>query len=206
MGENSLAAMGRFRAFASSLGLNVAQAEAHILLRGAGWLARASAVSGLSQYSAPKEALLRGMAPALTFFATDCPQSGRLADLGCGNGAIGATIAFFAPNLDVDLVDRAKRAYTTSELLVGKLNLTNAHAIQAAIEDLADDYDVAVFRALAPAGVALPLAASVVRPGGNVCAYHRRGDTEFERPTGDLYVLGTRVTLMDELVLTCYRR
>ncbi|MFO8080004.1 MAG: RsmG family class I SAM-dependent methyltransferase [Armatimonadota bacterium] len=197
----------RFSSFADSVGLSTTSRDLSCLMRGARWLAQASSASGVSQYATAEDALLRAMGPALAYFADpEAITTGRLVDIGCGNGALGATIAFFSPNLFVDLVDRAKRAYTIAEVLVARLGLENARVHHAAAQEVRRRWDVAVFRALAPADEALPLAVSLVVPGGHVCAYHRRGDTGFERPTVDLEVVGSYETLVSELSLTRYRR
>lgn len=196
-----------FARYAESVGVSVRPEDWDRLLSGAGWLARASTASGLSQYETPEQALIRAMGPALAYFAIQgAPRTGSLADLGSGTGAIGATIAFFAPNLQIDLVDRAKRSYTVSELLVSKLGVPNAHPCLGDIASLDREYDAAVLRALAPGHTALALAMSVVRPGGLICAYHRPQDEAFEQPAAEVEVLSTRTTLVHELVMTCYRR
>ena len=199
------AAWDTFREYAASTDRGLTDAQGPALERGARWLAQASKASGLSQYTRPEDALLRAMGPALAYFRAATPRVGRVVDVGCGNGAIGATIAFFAPYLEVYLVDRAKRAYTTSELLVAKLGLTNAHPVHGTAGTLTVAYDAAVFRALAPAKDALPLAASVIRPGGCICAFHRRGDVGFEQPEPPYEALETHETLVPELLMTCYR-
>ena len=181
--------------------------ETAALEAGAVWLARASTASGLSQYRDPAEALIHAMGPALTYFCSpDHPRNGTLADIGSGNGAIGATIALFAPEMQIHLVDRARRAYTASELLVARLGLRNATPLLADLTQLDRQYDAVVFRALAPAIDALPLAAGLVGDAGWIGAYHRNGDVGFEQGTAGLTVLGTMPTLVPELVLTCYRK
>ncbi|MGI5819596.1 MAG: RsmG family class I SAM-dependent methyltransferase [Armatimonadota bacterium] len=200
-------ALSRFVAFAGAIGLSPTPGQLEALRAGAAWLARASTASGISQYASPEDALIRAMGPALAYFPVNAtPRQGRLADIGSGTGAIGATIALFAPTLEVDLVDRAKRAYTVSELLVAKMDLPNARPLLADVTALESRYDAVVFRALGRAPVALSLALPLVRPGGIVCAYHRRGDMAFEAPDAALAVLETRDTPVEELVLTCYRR
>jgi 16S rRNA G527 N7-methylase RsmG len=200
------AELERFQEQAVDVGLELSACQLERLRRAARWLSKVAAASGVSQYDTPGEALLRGMSPALAYFATYAPVvRGRLGDLGAGNGALGGTIAVCAPDLHADLVDRAERSYTTSELLVAKLDLANARALHQDIEGLDRVYDVAVFRALAPAPMALPLARGVVVPGGRICAFHQTDDDEFLRPAGDLIVEDSRRTMVAGLVMTCYR-
>lgn len=171
------------------------------------WLARTGVASGLSQYRDPAAALLKGMAPAAAYFSlSEAPVAGRLADLGAGNGAIGATIAILAPDLQIDLADRAQRAYTACELLGARLGLRNLRAVR--IDARTADphmYDAIVFRALARGPEAISLAARLVRPGGFIGAYHRSGDRLFTCPGAEVDVLGTVETLTQGLSLTGYR-
>jgi len=206
-GSRMTAAIERFCAHAEAVGLSVDHETRVRVLAGAAWLARASGASGLSQYRDPDDALLHAMGPALTYFAfPEAPGGGTMADIGAGNGAIGATIGLFAPEMQIRLVDRARRAYTTAELLVARLKLPNVKPVLADASRLGRHYDVVVFRALAPAVEALPLAATLVDDGGFVGAFHRPGDGGFERPSGELAVLGSVNTLVPEMVLTCYRK
>jgi 16S rRNA G527 N7-methylase RsmG len=196
----------RFEERAGEVGLELGAHEMLILRRAAEWLATAAAASAVSQYDTPEEALLRGMGPALAYFGMFEPVSGgSVADLGAGNGALGATIGICASNLHVDLVDRAERSYTALELLVAKLSLSNVRPLHRDIERLDRVYDVAVFRALAPAPTALPLAQGVVVRGGCICAFHQADDDGFLRPAGDLIVEASRRTMVAGLVMTCYR-
>ena len=200
-------ALAEFISSAASAGLRLSPEDGQRLAAGAQWLARASTASGLSQYRDPADALLRGMGPALAWFrCSRLPREGLLADIGAGNGAIGATIGFFAPEMQIHLVDRARRAYTTSELLVARLGLRNVTPVLSDLAELPHSYDAVVFRALARAGEALPCALSVAGAEAVIGAFHRRGDADFLRPALDLTVIETVPTIVPELVLTCYRR
>lgn len=200
-------AMRQFAAHAADAQLALTPDHERRLMRGAEWLAAASGASGLSQYRDPSDALLRAMGPALAYFhCPHAPVAGCLADIGAGSGAIGATIGLFAPEMQIDLVDRARRAYTTAEMLAARMGLSNVTPRLCDIGQLSRQYDVVLFRALAQAEDAMALAASVAAPGGLVGAYRRRSDERYLRPAGALHVLGTHDTPVPELVLTCYRR
>mgnify|MGYP000915913619 CR=1 FL=1 len=196
-----------FSSFASSVGLRLSDSQRESLKVGAAWLATAARASGLSQYRDPGSALLRAMGPALSYFAFDTmPRTGIVADLGSGSGAVGATIALLAPELQIHLVDRAKRAYTAAELLVSRMRLVNATPVNADIGQLQQLYDGVVFRALAPGPEALAAAARILRPHGYLGAFHRVGDSSFQSPVEPLRVVGTSATTLPELSITCYRR
>lgn len=177
------------------------------LLTAARWLARVGEVSGVSSYETPAEAVRRAMLPAVAYFEfEEAPRQGQMADLGAGNGALGATMAILAPNLHVDLVDRAERAYTACELLVARLDLPNLEAVRRNVGgDAAGSYDTVVFRAVASGDVALDLAAGMTRAGGFVGAYHRSGDREFDGGRHGLRRLRTVPTGVPGLVVTGYR-
>lgn len=200
------AALAHFLEAAVQHGIDIDVVKSERLTRAAVWLARLSRSSGISGYDSPATALLRGIGPALAYFALDTPRANVLADIGAGNGALGAGIAILEENLSVHLVDRAQRAYTACEILAARLALPNLKALRLDVNDAAPDtYDAAVLRALAPARSALSAAVRLVRPGGCVVAYHRSGDTAFLMPQHELTILGTAATLVPGLVATAYR-
>jgi len=202
----SAGALEDFRSAAEAVGVSITPEQTENLLATAAWLAQLSQRSGLSGYDTADVALMRGMAPALAYFALDVPRCGQLADVGAGNGAIGATLAILCGNLSVCLVDRAQRAYTACEILVARLRLPNLHAIRMDADDAqAASYNVVVFRALAPGHMALSTARRVVRHGGSVVAYHRADDHAFLAPQADLTLTGTALTVVPGLVATAYR-
>lgn len=147
------------------------------------------------------------MAPALAYFALDeSPRSGRLADLGAGNGALGCTLALLEPKLHVSLIDRAQRSYTVCELLIARMGLKNADCMMLSVDRGTQAlYDAVVFRALARAQQALELASSILRPGGFIGAWHSGSDSSYLDPPESLRVIATVDTVVPELVLTGYR-
>ena len=200
-------AIDRFARAARGHGLDVGDEQRDLLTRSALWLASLAHASGVSAYDTVEFAVMRGMAPALAYFeASAGPRCGRLADIGAGNGAVGATIAILEQNLVVDLVDRAQRAYTAGEILAGRLALDNLQPIQADVRALPSaEYDAAVFRALARGERALALVRPIVRPSGFIGAFHRHDDVAFGPGMGSIERLGSWATLVEGLVLTGYR-
>ena len=59
------------------------------------------------------------------------PEGGRVLDLGCGNGVIGAVVASGNPHLEVVLVDINKRAVMEAKSNIRRNKLKNARAIQS---------------------------------------------------------------------------
>lgn len=181
---------------ARSRGLDAGQLAEERLLAAANWLASLAGASGISGYDSPGEALKRGLLPAMAYFAfEEAPRSGRAAELGAGAGALGAALAILCGDLEVELVDRSKRALTACELLAARLKLPNLSVVEMDIGLDAMElpvYDAVVFRALAPGGDALGLARGVVRVGGFIAAYHREGDTAF----GEMGESGAQTGLM----------
>lgn len=195
-----------FAAAAEAVGCDLTGAQIERLETAATWLARLGRGSGISGYDTADLALMRGMAPALAYFALDVPRRGLLADVGAGNGAIGATIAILCENLSVCLVDRAQRAYTACEILVARLHLPNLRAVRMDAQDApAATYDVVVFRALAPGHVALSTTSRLVPRGGSVVAYHRADDHAFLAARTGLTPVMTVPTVLPGLVATAYR-
>ncbi|HDP88612.1 MAG TPA: hypothetical protein ENN42_01430 [Thioalkalivibrio sp.] len=200
-------AFQRFQRAARAGGLSLSAQQLGLLARAAEWLAALGHTSGVSGYESVDLALIRAMGPALAYLQADAaPRRGRLADIGAGNGAIGATIAILEQNLMVDLVDRAQRAYTACEILAARLGIANLRAIRADVRALrSGEYDGAVFRALARGERALPLVRRVVRPAGFVGAFHRADDAAFGSAVTEIEPLGSWPTLVGGLVLTGYR-
>lgn len=191
------------------LGLSLTAERLATIEQAACWLARLAQTSGVSAYDSPADALLRGMTPGLAYFKfAAAPHAGRLADLGAGAGALGATIAILAPRLQVHLLDRAERAVTACELLVSELGMPNLQARRVDVdrhEAFEPRYEAVAFRAIAPGKKALALARSVVAPGGFVAAWHRDGDPVFAEPPCELELVDSVGTVLPGLVVTGYR-
>lgn len=192
---------------ADQVGLQITAEQQDALWVAAQWLASGARARGLSQYEEPEAALMRAMAPALAFFAFDeRPRQGLVADLGAGNGALGATIALLDPDIEVVLIDRAQRAHTMCEILIARMRLDNARVLLADLDTRpVERYDGLVFRALAAAGSALDLARAATRAEGFIGAYHAHDDADYLCPHEALQVIATVRTAVPDLVLTGYR-
>ena len=200
--------LAEFRARTSELALTLTDHQVQRVGVGARSLAKVAVASGMSGYETPQQALERGMAPALAYFGfAQAPRSGRLADLGAGTGALGVTIAVVAPELRVDLIDRAERAFTACELLVARMQLRNLRARLLDTErggKSEPGYDAVVFRALAPGATALEMAGHLLLPGGFLAAWHRECDPHFAQPPAQFKALGSVQSGLEGLVATGY--
>jgi len=203
----------RLEGVAARVGLALDQPVLERLWCAALLLAQIARGSGISGYERAEEALMRGLAPALAWGEfEESPKEGEVADLGAGNGALGAGIAIMWPELQVTLLDRSERAYTACELLVARLDLPNLQArrFEAGRGGAqSHQYDGVLFRALAPGGEALALAASLTRSCGFIGAYHRIGDSSYGAAAAGaagLEGLGTCSTIVSGLVLSGLRR
>ncbi len=194
---------------AQEAGLTLCDRQLQALEQLSQWAARLAEASAITGYDTPAQALARGMMPALAYLALPgAPRSGTLADLGAGAGMLGATLAIVAPDLQVDLVDRAQRAFTACELLVAELALDNlgARLLEVGREPMAGPcYDAVILRAVAGGAEALLLAGALVVPGGFVAAWHREGNEQFTDPPPDFEVRQCVPTNVEALVATGYR-
>ncbi|MGD9494693.1 MAG: RsmG family class I SAM-dependent methyltransferase [Armatimonadota bacterium] len=199
--------MSSFQAAAQDVGIELDSEQLRLLRLTANWLASLAQASGVSAYNTAQEVLDRAMAPALAYFAIpETPRQGAMADVGAGNGALGATMAILEPRLAVDLVDRARRAYTACELLEARLRLPNLTAVHLDVRDVtAPTYVAAVLRAVARGPAALALAQPMLVPGGVLAAYHRSDDAWFCDSFGLFQLVRTVPTTVEGLVLSAYR-
>lgn len=107
---------------------------------------------------------------------------GALVDLGAGAGLPGIPVAIARPDVGVLLVERVPRKAAFCELVVEELRLANVRVAAVSLERVDETFDVAIARALAPAGRAWSLARPLLRPGGRLI--HFSGGAA--DPPGDL--------------------
>ncbi|MCD6361759.1 MAG: class I SAM-dependent methyltransferase [Armatimonadetes bacterium] len=195
---------------AGELGVRLTDEALEGLWVAAQLLAEIARASGISGYERPEDALIRGLAPGISYLAfKEAPREGSIVDLGAGNGALGAAIALLCPGARVFLMDRAMRAYTACELLIRRLRLDNAEAVlKEAGRDggEAASCDSVVFRALAPGPEAMSIAAAMTHPDGFIAAWHKAGDVTFataDQPENRAFrYRGTVSTTVEGLVVS----
>jgi 16S rRNA (guanine527-N7)-methyltransferase len=127
----------------------------------------------------PEEAVDRHLADSLAALAVpEVATASTLIDLGSGGGFPGIPLAAALPGADVTLVESEGRK--ASWLERNRARCPNLSVVADRSEHLAarcrERWDVATARAVAPAPVALELAAPLVRPGGHVVLWRTRDD------------------------------
>ena len=131
----------------------------------------------------------------------------RVAEVGCGTGAMGMAIAMAMPEVEVLLIDRRQKAVGFCEIIVWRLELPNVKVIQADLEQDSSPVgrvDAALFRAVSPVPEDLEMAEEIVRRGGLALIW-----TRFDQPLveKDGWIAEERqFTKVAGLVLHIYRR
>ena len=171
------------------------------------WLAERASPLGLTNYRTSEAIVSHFLSPTFPLFAlAEASLTGPLLDLGAGSGALGFAVAILCPDLAVTLADRRRRAATFMSLTRARLHLINMDVRQVSAEALAKDapesFRVVCFRALAPAEVALSMAAPLLGPGGWVAAWHQADDDGFLNPPGGWTRVATAPTVLPGLAVS----
>lgn len=113
------------------------------------------------------------------FAAAHCGRATSIADLGSGAGFPGIPIAIANPATRVCLIESRGKKVSFMEEACREAGVRNCEVfhgrIESAIEHYPQNFDVAVFRALAPTSQLLSQAAGIVMHGGRVLAMLARG-------------------------------
>jgi 16S rRNA (guanine527-N7)-methyltransferase len=141
--------------------------------------------------SEPAEALDVHVADSLAGLEVEELRSARrVVDIGAGAGFPGLVLAAGLPDVQVDLVESARRKCEVIERLAAAAGLdSRVRALAVRIEDHArgteaSSYDAATVRALAPLAVICEYAAPLLRVGGALIAWKGARD-EAEESAGD---------------------
>ncbi len=89
-------------------------------------------------------------------------------DLGSGAGLPGIVVSIARPHLTVRLVEVQRRRVAFLELAIERLRLPNAEVVASRIEELSDQVDLCLARALAPLEEAWRLASPLLQQGGRL--------------------------------------
>jgi 16S rRNA (guanine527-N7)-methyltransferase len=118
--------------------------------------------------------------------------AGRLLDVGAGAGFPGVPLALVRSDIEVTLVEAAKKKVGFLKALLASLEVPNAQAVHAHLgaKPILGLFDTAVARALADVTVWLQLAKHHVKPGGRIIAMLGRAPepTAMERAAADAEV------------------
>jgi len=105
----------------------------------------------------------------------------RVFDVGSGAGFPGLPIKIWAPHIELTLIESNHKKATFLREVVRALGLANTSVFSGRAEDLAKsgaDADVVTLRAVERFESVLPIAASLVRPGGRLALLIGRGQVD----------------------------
>ncbi|MBP5648715.1 MAG: 16S rRNA (guanine(527)-N(7))-methyltransferase RsmG [Clostridia bacterium] len=126
---------------------------------------------------------------------------GKVLDIGSGAGFPGIVLKLEKEDIDITLIDSVKKKVDYINGLIKELNIKNAKAIHARIEDLdeKEKYDVVTARAVAPLRVLLEYALPFLKKGGIFVAYKSENiEEEIEEAKNALKILGGKIKRIDE--------
>jgi 16S rRNA (guanine527-N7)-methyltransferase len=104
-----------------------------------------------------------------------------LADVGSGAGFPGVPIKLWAPHIQLTLIESHNKRATFLRELLRTLKLEQAQVFCGRAEDWKDTADVVTSRAVEKFEHALPVAAGVVRDGGELCLLVGSGQMQLAR-------------------------
>lgn len=90
----------------------------------------------------------------------------RILDVGTGGGFPGIPLAILFPYCNFTLVDSIGKKVTVANEIAQSLGLTNVKAIKSRAEDLEDEFDFVVTRAVAPLPTLNSWVQKLIKPGG----------------------------------------
>lgn len=139
----------------------------------------AAEISSGTAIATPAEAASVHVADSLAVFsAAWLPKAGRLIDIGSGLGFPGIAIAAAAPELDVTLLDAARKKAEAAARIARRAGVTNAELLWGRAEELGakgsphrEAYNIVTARALAPLAVLMEYAAPLLRDDGSLIAW-----------------------------------
>ena len=127
----------------------------------------APTVRATNEASAP--ALSEASVPSVSSVVNDLACT-TVADIGSGAGFPGIPVKLWAPHIALTLIESNHKKSTFLRELVRTLTLTDVNVFPGRAETLAPNaaFDVVILRAVERFGSALPIAASLVVPGGRL--------------------------------------
>ncbi len=133
----------------------------------------------------PEKVALKHFVDSATVLRAAAPLPGeRVADVGSGGGFPGVPLAILRPDLQVTLIEAARKKAAFLERLRAELELENVEVVAARAEEAGQEaaqrgrYGLAVARAVAPLAVLWEYLLPLVRVGGMAVAQKGPGVTE----------------------------
>ncbi|RPH30754.1 MAG: 16S rRNA (guanine(527)-N(7))-methyltransferase RsmG [Bacteroidales bacterium] len=90
----------------------------------------------------------------------------RIIDIGTGGGFPGIPLAIYFPYCNFTLVDSIGKKIAVANEVIQSLGLINVNAIKSRAEELNDEFDFVVTRAVAPLPAINNWAHKIIKPGG----------------------------------------
>jgi 16S rRNA (guanine527-N7)-methyltransferase len=105
------------------------------------------------------------------------PKTGKLIDIGTGAGLPGIPIALVRPRLEVTLMESIHKKILFLRAVKSELKLDKVEIVECRLEDYSptEPFDVATMRALPRWESHLEKVMGMVRPGGKIIYYQKRG-------------------------------
>lgn len=136
-------------------------------------------ISSGTAIASVREAVNVHIADSLAVFETGwLDDAVNLIDIGSGLGFPGLVLAAARPDLEIVLLDAARKKSDASALIARRCEVANAHAVWGRAEEIGADgsdhrerYDIVTARALAPLAVIAEYAAPLLRQGGVLIAW-----------------------------------
>lgn len=153
-----------------ALGLELAEAQRERLIAYLDLLQRWNRAYNLTAVREPAEMVERHLLDSLAI-APYLPQ-GALLDLGSGGGLPGVPLAIAEPRRPVTLLDRSGKKVRFLRQCRLELGLEQVEVVQGDAREGAEArFEGVTARALAPLATLIPMAASWLRPGGELLAH-----------------------------------
>lgn len=173
------------------------------------WTADSAQKLGLTQYRSPEEFASGLICPTLGLLSAPLDRFLRspVVDFGAGSGAMGLSLAFCRPDLEIVLADRRKRVVDFIDVCRARfglehcrtllVDLSRAPASETALGSLV------LLRAYGPAKEALAQSARWVSPPGHIALWHQPGTVDLPSSLESVVSLPTSLAALS---LTLYRR
>ena len=123
------------------------------------------------------------------------PMSGQFIDIGSGSGFPGIPLALLRPQATFTLTESVHKKILFLREVKRKLELGNVEIIEGRFEDLLSEriYDIATVRALPKIESFIEKIKKIVRPGGKIVYYYKRGQYQIMPITGSRLPSGNKL-------------
>ena len=135
----------------------------------------------------------------------DPTKEETLCDVGTGAGFPGLVIKILFPNLKITLVDSLNKRIEFLKTVIKELNLTNIEAINARIEEFAQNnrekYDIVTSRAVAPLNILIEYNIPILKENKYFIAYKGNISQEMVGSEHALKELNAKIEKIEEFLL-----